>query len=274
VGRPCHRWARADQPLPADDNVITFGGVGSGTIVDYVQVHKGADDAIEFFGGTVNVRHIVLDQYDDDGLDTDEGYSGSIQFAILFSDSPTEESRCFEASSGGSTASGVPLLRSSPKISNFVCRHALAGAPLIGQPSGMVLNSGTRFDVLNGFLYSANTAVPCLDIDGASTMTAPAPAFQSVAFSCGGGPYRTTDNDQGTAPETVLTASSTNVATGYTPTFSQVFINGSNESARAPTNPTTVSSFFLNVPYSGAVSGPNDTWYVGWTCGLAGAASC
>ena len=38
-------------------NGITFGGVGSGTTVDYVQVHNNADDCVEFFGGTVDVKH-------------------------------------------------------------------------------------------------------------------------------------------------------------------------------------------------------------------------
>jgi hypothetical protein len=40
------------------------------------------------------------------------------------------------------------------------------------------------------------------------------------------------------------------------------------------TNPTPVSAFFLATNYIGAVSGLTDNWYVGWTCGLAGAASC
>ncbi|MEC7510518.1 MAG: hypothetical protein VYC99_06955, partial [Pseudomonadota bacterium] len=41
-------------------NGITFGGVGSGTEVDYVQVHSNADDGVEFFGGAVNAKHLVL----------------------------------------------------------------------------------------------------------------------------------------------------------------------------------------------------------------------
>jgi hypothetical protein len=256
-------------------NGITFGGVGSGTIVDYVQVHNSADDAVEFFGGTVNVRHLVVDNWDDDGIDTDEGYTGSIQFAIVFSNNPTEEDRCFEASSAGSTSGGLPLLRSYPKVSNFVCRLGLATTPFdTRQHQGIVLNSGTRYDFLNGVVYSANTRIPCLDIDGAATIAAPAPTFRSIAFSCAGGPYRDNDGDQNAAPQQLFTAGTNNIATGYTPTFSQVFINGGNESALIATNPTSTSPFFLNVSYVGAVSGPNDNWYVGWTCGLAGATAC
>jgi hypothetical protein len=69
-------------------------------------------------------------------------------------------------------------------------------------------------------------------------------------------------------------AGSNNLATGYIPTLTQVFINGGTESGRVATNPTTFSSFFLATNFIGAVSGPNDTWFVGWTCGLAGATSC
>ena len=256
-------------------NGITFGGVGNGTVVDFVQVHGSADDAVEFFGGTVNVRRLVIDQWDDDGFDTDEGYTGSAQFVVNFADAPTEESRCFEASSAGSTSGGLPLLRSHPKMSNFVCRVGLATTVFDSrQHQGIVLNSGTRFDFLNGVVYSANTAIPCLDVDGASTMADPKSTFASIAFACAGGPYRTTDNDQAAAPEALFTAGANNIATGYTPTFSQVFINGTNESGRVATNPTPVSAFFTSVSYIGAVSGLNDNWYVGWTCGLAGAASC
>ncbi len=256
-------------------NGITFGAVGNGTIVDFVQVHGAADDAVEFFGGTVNVRRLVLDQWDDDGFDTDEGFNGSAQYVVNFSDNPTEESRCFEASSAGSTAGGLPLLRSAPKISNFVCRLGLASSTFDSrQHQGIVVNSGTRFDFLNGVVYSAHPSIPCLDVDGSATLADPKPTFSSIAFACAGGPYRTTDNDQPTAPEALFTAGPNNIATGYTPTFSQVFINGSNESGRVATNPAPFSAFFLATSYVGAVSGLNDNWYVGWTCGLAGAASC
>ncbi len=256
-------------------NGITFGSVGSGTTVDFLQVHNSADDSVEFFGGSVNVKHLIADNYDDDGIDTDEGFSGAIQFAIVFSNNPTEESRCFEASTAGSTASGAPLLRSYPKIANFVCRQGLATTAFDSrQHQGIVLNSGTRYDFLNGMVYSANTSIFCLDIDGASTIAAPAPSFRSVAFSCAAGPYRNTDGDQNDAPQQIFTAGTNNIATGYTPTFTQVFINGGNENALIPTNPTSVSSFFVNTTYVGAVSGPNDNWYVGWTCGLAGGTAC
>jgi len=63
-------------------NALTLGGVGSKTVVDYIQAHEGSDDAIEFFGGTVNVSHSVATAYHDDGWDIDEGWQGKIEFGI------------------------------------------------------------------------------------------------------------------------------------------------------------------------------------------------
>ncbi|HEX7705531.1 MAG TPA: hypothetical protein VF701_03640 [Thermoanaerobaculia bacterium] len=64
-------------------NGLTLCAVGTGTVVDYVQVLHNADDAFEFFGGTVNASHLLGVAYADDGIDTDLGYVGSIQFVAL-----------------------------------------------------------------------------------------------------------------------------------------------------------------------------------------------
>jgi hypothetical protein len=64
-------------------NGLTVGGCGTGTEIDYVQVHLGADDGVEMFGGTANLRHIVITQPDDDGLDWDFGWTGNVQFLVL-----------------------------------------------------------------------------------------------------------------------------------------------------------------------------------------------
>lgn len=63
-------------------NGLTCGGVGSGTIIENVQVSFGNDDAFEFFGGTVNARNLVSFATADDDFDFDFGYTGKIQFAV------------------------------------------------------------------------------------------------------------------------------------------------------------------------------------------------
>lgn len=63
-------------------NSVTFGSVGSGTTVDYVQASFGLDDSFEWFGGTVNCKHLIAYKGLDDDFDTDNGFSGYVQYGI------------------------------------------------------------------------------------------------------------------------------------------------------------------------------------------------
>ena len=64
-------------------NGITFGGVGNGTVVDFIQVHNNQDDCVEFFGGTVDVKHLICTGAGDDNLDIDWGYQGRMQYVLV-----------------------------------------------------------------------------------------------------------------------------------------------------------------------------------------------
>ena len=63
-------------------NGLTMGGVGRGTKIENIQVSYGNDDAFEWFGGTVNARHIIATGTLDDDFDTDNGFRGRVQFAV------------------------------------------------------------------------------------------------------------------------------------------------------------------------------------------------
>ncbi len=63
-------------------NGITMGSVGSGTEIDYVQVSYSNDDSFEWFGGTVNAKHLIAYKTLDDDFDTDNGFSGQVQFGL------------------------------------------------------------------------------------------------------------------------------------------------------------------------------------------------
>ncbi|WP_238806536.1 Ig-like domain repeat protein [Emticicia aquatica] len=63
-------------------NSYTFGSVGSGTTVDYVQASYGLDDSFEWFGGTVQCKHLIAYRGLDDDFDTDNGFSGYVQYAV------------------------------------------------------------------------------------------------------------------------------------------------------------------------------------------------
>ncbi|MBL7727401.1 MAG: hypothetical protein JNM68_06950, partial [Dinghuibacter sp.] len=67
-------------------NGLTMGSVGRGTVVDYVQSSFVNDDAFEWFGGTVNCKHLVAYRVIDDNFDTDNGFSGTVQYALGIKD--------------------------------------------------------------------------------------------------------------------------------------------------------------------------------------------
>ncbi|TXG37399.1 hypothetical protein [Seonamhaeicola maritimus] len=64
-------------------NGISFYAVGSSTLVDNVAVINGSDDGVEFFGGTVSVSNLYLENNDDDSIDWTEGWNGSVTNAYI-----------------------------------------------------------------------------------------------------------------------------------------------------------------------------------------------
>ena len=67
-------------------NGLTLAGCGTQTTMEYVQVHFGADDGIEIFGGTLNARYLLITRAQDDGLDIDLGWRGNAQFVAVQQD--------------------------------------------------------------------------------------------------------------------------------------------------------------------------------------------
>ena len=62
----------------SENNGFSFYGVGSGTTIDFIQAFEGADDGVEFFGGTVNASHISVVGAQDDSVDWTEGFTGTL----------------------------------------------------------------------------------------------------------------------------------------------------------------------------------------------------
>ncbi len=93
-------------------NGITFGSVGSGTVVDYVQVSFSGDDSFEWFGGTVNCKHLISYRGIDDDFDTDFGYRGKVQFALSIRDNTKSDapgdSNGFESDNDATGSSNLP----------------------------------------------------------------------------------------------------------------------------------------------------------------------
>jgi hypothetical protein len=90
-------------------NSLTMACVGNGTTIENVQVSYAKDDAYEWFGGSVNCKYLIAYKTLDDDFDTDNGFSGKIQFGLIIRDSllaDISRSEAFESdnNSGGTTA--------------------------------------------------------------------------------------------------------------------------------------------------------------------------
>jgi len=66
-----------------DFNSLLLNSVGSGTEIDYIHIHQGYDDGIEFFGGAVDIKHVVVTENQDDAIDIDAGWQGKGQFIFI-----------------------------------------------------------------------------------------------------------------------------------------------------------------------------------------------
>ena len=235
-------------------NGITLAGVGNGTIIDFLQVHNSSDDGIEWFGGTVNAKHVVLTGISDDSLDWASGWSGNLQFALVVQASD-EGDRIVEADNLPTDQTKKPL--TAPNVSNFT---------FIGQSNrsaAILQRVGVGGRLLNGVVRGSPQ---CLDIDDASTIAA-APTYDSVLFDCATAPFVNDTNVDSTAIAARFNAG-TNNSTTVPSTLTGTFINGPTENGRAVLNPATINPFFTAVQFIGAVQYSGDTWWQGWTCGL------
>ena len=156
-------------------NSFTFNAVGRGTKLEYLQAHRGADDAFEFFGGTADVKHLVGTDGTDDGYDWQMGFRGRAQFVVLrasprFAPSGTQNGdKGIEADNNENNFEATICTGySNPTVSNFtMIGDKRTGTTFPGPTSGVNLRRGTAGQVLNSIVYNFKTAA--LRIDDNST---------------------------------------------------------------------------------------------------------
>ena len=255
-------------------NGITFGGVGSGTSVEYIQVHNNADDCVEFFGGTVDVKRLICTGADDDNLDIDWGYQGRLQYVIVQQANDTGDHIVESDNTNSNAAVGyLTEPRSNPIVSNFTFVSR-------GHDDVFKLKEGVSGQYYNGVAAVLNAAsglsTGCIETtlaetiqDGAST---PKFSMNSVAMDCPS--YISTDGAATVAQVNAIVKAGANNLYGansgggtYANTLSGV-VNGTAEAAATPTAiPATYNAdgFFDDPTYIGAVSGAADNWYKVWT---------
>jgi hypothetical protein len=85
-------------------NGLTLGGVGSGTVIENVEIIGNQDDGIEWFGGAVNVKNALVWNAGDDGIDTDQGWSGTLDNFIVITGAETDHALEIDGPEGSAIA--------------------------------------------------------------------------------------------------------------------------------------------------------------------------
>lgn len=249
----------AGSPVRQDEelNGLTLNGVGSGTLIDYVQVHEGLDDGIEVFGGTVQMKHLVLTNIQDDSLDWTNGWRGRAQF-VLIKQAATIGDRGIEADNNEANNDSAP--RAQPILSNLT----IIGRVGDSATQGVLLRRGTGANIWNSVITGSPT---CLTIDGAATFAnAGAPGsltgsltIQNSFVNCAA---NFVDGDDATfTTSDWFLSQSENVAgdpllSGYLPAAGSPLTLG---------GAAVSDAFFVPVDYSGAFKDANGDWTKEWT---------
>lgn len=246
---------------------LTLEGVGSGTTIDHIQMHNSSDDGFENFGGRAHMRHIVVTGADDDSIDLDVGYKGTIQYLLAIQKTSGNADSIIELDSANALEDQAP--RTHMKIANFTFVHRNPGS---GNNAAMLFRGKADAALVNGVITSP---MACLRLNGSNILTTDAatdkvgpPVFQSVVMQCGPTPFV---GSAGVTPEQVadtFNAGANNNA-AFTATLANTFVNGANEAAVVATDPKTIDDAFDTTDYVGAVRDASDTWYAGWTCNSA-----
>jgi len=244
---------------------LTTEGIGSGTVLEYIQSHNSSDDSAEFFGGAVNLKYFVATGADDDSLDVDVGAQMDLQHALLIQ-RPGRGDTLMEIDSNGNEGD-TP--RTRLRIANMVAIQSQASADNSASGQASILLRGNSDTTLaNSIVISPNNE--CLRMNGSGTTPATLTA-RSVVMQCNATRYIGTGSYTATQVEGFFGNGANNNNHAFTPTLTGLFLNGANEDAVVAFDLTTiapVSTLFANPSPNriGAAWSGNSSWYTGWTC--------
>ena len=100
-------------------NGLSLYGVGNGTKISYVQILDGSDDGIEFFGGSANIDHCVVENCTDDSFDWTEGWNGTAEYIVAYQ--TVAECDCLmECDNNGDNNDATPVAHPTIRYATFV----------------------------------------------------------------------------------------------------------------------------------------------------------
>jgi hypothetical protein len=265
-------------------NGLTLGACGRRTTVDHVQVHMGSDDGVEVFGGTVDMRYVVISRAADDGFDWDNGYRGRVQFLVVQQDvDPLNANHGFEGDNSELAPSWDATPRSLPTIYNATLVGSGA-APVAGDRDpelGMLIRRGSRAVIRNTIVM--NFPAGALNVQSAQSAAGAASGElvveNSIFYNLGAGgeayfPAETgAGDDEGFVEATFFNAGERRNIFGMSPLLTRPtdLVNPSFvPAARSPTATGAAAAppgdFFDPLAnFIGAIAPGGPDWTQGWT---------
>jgi hypothetical protein len=281
-------------------NSLTLASVGRGTTIDHIEISSYADDAIEIFGGTVNLKYCSMIWGDDDGLDWDLGWKGSAQFLFVLNRSNSGNT----ITDNGIEADGDDnrtntAFRSHPKIYNctFIGSNQTAVSADNSGDAGMNFKERTEGEVFNCIVANYTSGVVIDQVNSSRTggpnneahanwftgfptsgslligcntfvnCTTPLNIEQNAVYT-----YNTlpADNAKFTADGNVSVASLPNFDFAYTMNFAANTVTGGDKYDAVPDAQSTTCTppadgFFTPAPYRGAFEAGKKSWLSDWT---------
>ncbi|MDP4694115.1 MAG: hypothetical protein NWS00_06165, partial [Opitutales bacterium] len=260
-------------------NGLTMGGVGAGTVLEFIEVVAGQDDGFEWFGGTVNSKYLLSAYNNDDAFDYDQGFSGLGQFwAVVMADNSNDGDK-------GGEFDGDDQSGAKPYAVPVIYNMTVVGTGVKGSNGGGQIDydANAGGGLFNSIIVASG--VPSLDINGTSADRVADGTLQirgniwhvdidDVAAEA------VIDHDQGSAELVLATDNS----------FANPFLGGANYAVMGETGSAKkryevggvylkpaafgdviaslepyIGTFFDVVSYKGAFSPTETPWTAGWT---------
>ncbi len=173
-------------------NGYTLGAVGRGTTLDFLEVYQTKDDLVEFFGGAANIKHFIGGNGGDDGIDYDEGWRGTVQYALIMQGWPSATDKTDKGAEqdGGNNPDGS-LPKAIPALANvtYIGLGQKSGYDAKNTNTALIFrdNAGGRY--YNSFFADFGGAALCIEGDANSATGANTSGQRATADYAADGIY-------------------------------------------------------------------------------------
>lgn len=287
-------------------NGITLGSVGSGTKFDHIQVSYSGDDSFEWFGGAVNATHLVAHATWDDDFDTDNGFSGNLQFLFGVRDPKTADkssSNGFESDNNATAADVAPytsavfanvtMVGPVTDPANFTDQGSTNGSSTGFFQNCIQIRRNSHLNLFNSVLMGYPIGLNIDNDKSSTTQTAALNGDLVISGNIMAGMVRNFQDKATNKPNPIVAATSDAVMTSIwnkegwnnmTPfaTIADLKLQGNPQSLTAPnaipqsassiatgavwSNAKVSGTFFTKTAYRGAFS-PSETLSANWMSG-------